>query len=63
MKKILLLLVGVLLFLVSGCETMEHWLFNASDYHLIETKLEEDDSTIYWDDFDYDFWEEDLEYD
>lgn len=63
MKKILLSLVGVLLFLVSGCETMEHWLFNASDYHLIETKSEEDDSTIYWDDFDYDFWEEDLEYD
>lgn len=63
MKKILLLLVGVLLFLVSGCETMEHWLFNASDYHLIETKSEEDDSTICWDDFDYDFWEEDLEYD
>lgn len=63
MKKILLLLVGVLLFLVSGCETMEHWLFNASDYHLIETKSEEGDSTIYWDDFDYDFWEEDLEYD
>lgn len=63
MKKILLSLVGVLLFLVSGCETMEHWLFNASDYHLIETKSEEDDNTIYWDDFDYDFWEEDLEYD
>jgi hypothetical protein len=63
MKKILLSLVGVLLFLASGCETMEHWLFNASDYHLIETKSEEDDNTIYWDDFDYDFWEEDLEYD
>ncbi len=63
MKKIFLLLVGVLLFLISGCETMERWLFNASDYHLIETKSEEDDNTIYWDDFDYDFWEEDLEYD
>lgn len=62
MRKIVLLLVIVVL-LVSSCETMEHWLFNASDYHLIETKSEEDDNTIYWDDFDYDFWEEDLEYD
>ena len=63
MKKIVLLLVVVLLFLVSGCETMEHWLFNASDYHLIESKSDMDDNTIYWDDFDYDIWDMDLEYD
>lgn len=50
-------------FVLSGCETLDHWLFNASDYHLIESKSDEDDNTIYWDDFDYDIWEEDLEYD
>ena len=63
MKKIVLFVIGALMLLVSGCETMDHWLFNASDYHLIESKSEMDDNTIYWDDFDYEFWYDDLEYD
>ena len=63
MKKIVLFVIGALMLLVPGCETMDHWLFNASDYHLIESKSEMDDNTIYWDDFDYEFWYDDLEYD
>ena len=51
------------MFAVSGCETMDHWLFNASDYHIMESKSDSEDNTIYWDDFDYDIWDEDLEYD
>lgn len=62
MKKVFFLLI-TMPFVLSGCETLDHWLFNASDYHLIESKSDEDDNTIYWDDFDYDIWEEDLEYD
>lgn len=62
MKKIVLFLVFIV-FLASSCETMDRWLFNASDYYLIESKSESDDNTIYWDDFDYDIWEEELEYD
>ncbi len=62
MKKVFFLLIA-LPFVLSGWETMDRWLFNASDYHLIESKSESDDNTIYWDDFDYDIWEEELEYD
>ena len=57
MKKVLFLIITLSLFLTS-CESMEHWLFNASDYHLIESKnIDEDDldwDDIYWDDTDFD---------
>lgn len=66
MKKILFLILTLSLFLTS-CETMEHWLFNASDYHLIESKTEAeedvDEETIFWDDVDYDLWFDENEYD
>lgn len=43
---------------------MDNWLFNASDYHLIERSDDESwENSIYWDDFDYDIWDEELEYD
>ncbi len=43
---------------------MDNWLFNASDYHLIERSDDEPwENSIYWDDFDYDIWDEELEYD
>lgn len=51
----------------SSCETMEHWLFDASDYSVIppkndaETEIERQDQ--YWDDLDYDIWYEENEYD
>lgn len=62
MNKIIFLLI-CFMFAVSGCETLDHWLFNASDYHIMESKSDSEDNTIYWDDFDYDIWDEDLEYD
>lgn len=63
MKKILPLLVVIPL-LFSSCRTMDNWLFNASDYHLIERSDDESwENSIYWDDFDYDIWDEELEYD
>lgn len=53
----------------SSCQTMQNWLFNASDYHVFEkqqgNEVEESDdaSSIYWDDFDFDIWLEEGEYD
>ncbi len=45
---------------------MQHWLFDASDYHLIDSKNSDDDldeENRYWDDFDADIWGDESEYD
>ena len=51
----------------SSCETMEHWLFDASDYSVFHSKndaeTEMDRMDQYWDDLDYDIWYEENEYD
>ena len=51
----------------SSCETMEHWLFDASDYSIFPSKndaeTEMDRMDQYWDDLDYDIWYEENEYD
>ncbi|MCQ2284573.1 MAG: hypothetical protein MJZ57_06710 [Bacteroidales bacterium] len=66
MKKVLFLLL-ILALTCSSCETFEQWLFNASDYHLIESKNNNEEDfdweDIYWDDADYEIWYDELEYD
>ena len=64
MRKILPLIAFVL-FLLASCGSMENWLFNASDYHLINSRTDDEslENNLYWDDFDYDIWDEELEYD
>lgn len=51
----------------SSCETMEHWLFNASDYSIFQSKNDEETDIErqdqYMDDLDYDIWYEENEYD
>lgn len=51
----------------SSCETMEHWLFGASDYSTFQTKNDAENemerTDQYWDDLDYDIWYEENEYD
>ncbi len=45
---------------------MQHWLFDASDHHLIDSKNSDDDldeENRYWDDFDADIWGDESEYD
>ncbi len=54
----------LLALLASSCETMDHWLFDASDYHLIEPKSDpEEDIIQYWSEYEYDYWDDELEYD
>lgn len=52
---------------LASCETMEHWLFDASDYSLIPSKNDQETDMSrtdqYWDDLDYDIWYEENEYD
>lgn len=66
MKKIIVILIA-LLFLTTSCESLEHWLFDASDYHLIERKSDVEDEfgeqDQYWYDVDYDIWYDEYEYD
>lgn len=56
-------------FCTTSCASFNNWLFEASDYRMIEPKSKEneDDSTenwndIFWDDIDYDLWLEEAEY-
>lgn len=69
MKKIIFLLTGLLLTLVS-CQSLDHWFFNASDYHPLRdnnTDIQSDTTNVnmednQWDNFDFDTWtEEDFE--
>lgn len=56
----------VLVLLSSSCQSIQNWLFDASDYHLFKQKYEDeilDEENIYWDDFDFDIWFEENEYD
>lgn len=66
MKKIFVIL-AALLFLTTSCESLEHWLFNASDYHLVKHKADTDETLdeqdLYWDGADYDIWYDEYEYD
>lgn len=64
MKKIVFLLIS-LIFLATSCETFDHWLFNASDYHIVKSNNDVDvyDMELYWDDLDADIWYDELEYD
>jgi len=70
MKKIIVLLIGVLVTLTS-CQSFNHWLFDASDYHPLRdnhTEIQSDTTNInlddmQWDNFDFDGWmeEDDVE--
>lgn len=74
MKKIACLFVVVLLLLCSSCQSISNWLFDASDYHLFESKKvakeqeqqaeqEQIEQSIFWDDSDFDIWYDENEYD
>lgn len=56
----------LLILVCVSCETLDHWLFNASDYSIRDSKNDDDDldeKDIYWDDVDYDIWFDENEYD
>lgn len=70
MKKIIVLFIGVL-FTLTSCQSFNHWLFNASDYHPLRdnnTEIQSDTTNVntddnLWDNFDFERWtEEDFEY-
>lgn len=74
MKKITFLSIVMFLLLCSSCQTINNWLFDASDYHLFESKKvakeqeqqpEQDqiEQSIFWDDSDFDIWYDENEYD
>ncbi|MBR4136058.1 MAG: hypothetical protein IKU03_06595 [Bacteroidales bacterium] len=61
MKKILHIVCVALLFTLSSCATMDHWLYGASDYFIREDATTPDSDT-YWDDFEWDIWMDEYEY-
>lgn len=65
MKKILAICCVAML-LSTSCQSLQNWLFNASDYKLIGSKAEEtegtDEESIFWDDADFDIWFDENEY-
>jgi len=69
MKKLVVLFIA-LLFCCSSCQTLQNWLFDASDYSVFDNKKTEEeqvqeqaDQDIFWDDADFDIWYDENEYD
>lgn len=74
MDKVVCTLCLMILLLCSSCQTISNWLFDASDYHVFESKKVEKEQeqqpdqepieqTILWDDSDFDIWYDENEYD
>lgn len=62
MKKAVLALTVAIVLTMSACETLDHWLYGASDY-FIRTEADSLIYDYYWDDVDLDLWYDDYEYD
>lgn len=61
-KRGLVIVCSLAMFLLTSCATMDHWLYGASDYFINEDSTDTEND-LYWDDFEWDIWTDEYEYD